>query len=71
MKLTKTTTDDESQNLTIVSQRTRYKRSVALRYFPSMWKKQQYILAHKSNLTRNISMETLSKEFKPIFLENN
>ena len=32
-------------------------------------KKQQIIFAHKPNLPKNISMDILSKEFKPIALE--
>ena len=48
-----------------------------MRYFPSMWRiknwsnKQQIILTNQPNLTKNISMETLSKEFKPIALDIN
>ena len=51
--------------------------AVALRYFPLLWRiktwsnKQQTNLTHKPNLTKNISMEILSKELKPIALEIN
>ena len=51
--------------------------AVALRYFTPRWRitkwsnKQQISFTHKPNLTKNISMEILSKQFKPINLEIN
>ena len=50
--------------------------AVALRYFPSICriknrsKKQQIIFTKKPILTTSISVETWSKEFKPIVLKN-
>ena len=55
----------------------RNKGGVALRYFPSKWRikiwsnKQQIIFTKRPKLTKNISIQTLSKEFKPIALEVN
>ena len=50
--------------------------TVPLRYFPSMWRIkdwsniQQITSTKKPNIDKNIMMETLSEEFKPLGLEN-